>query len=83
MTAGKRKAKTPKAPKAPGTISERKAPKTYRLAARQIAEARRILGAPSDTAAIEMALDMVTFRAELVAGARAMSGMRLTRFDED
>jgi hypothetical protein len=68
---------------APRTISERKAPKTYRLAARKIAEARKILGAPSDTAAIEMALDMVTFRAELIAGVRAMSGTRLQRFDED
>jgi hypothetical protein len=69
--------------KVPRTISERKAPKTYRLAARQIAEARKILGAPSDTAAIEMALDMITFRAELVAGVRAMSGARLQPFDKD
>ena len=68
---------------APRSGSERKAPKTYRLAARKIAEARKILGAPSDTAAIEMALDMVTFRAELIAGVRAMSGTRLQRFDED
>ena len=66
-----------------GRISERKAPKTYRLAAGKIAEARKILRAPSDTAAIEMALDMVTFRAELIAGVRAMSGTRLDRFDED
>jgi hypothetical protein len=69
--------------KAPRTISERKAPKTYRLAARQIADARKILGAPSDTAAIEMALDMVTFRAELIAGVRAMRGTRLQPFDKD
>jgi hypothetical protein len=69
--------------KAPRTISERKAPKTYRLAARKIADARKILGAPSDTAAIEMALDMVTFRAELIAGVRAMRGTRLQPFDKD
>lgn len=75
--------KRPKLSKAPRVISGRKAPKTYRLAARKIAEARKILGAPSDTAAIEMALDMVTFRAELIAGVRAMSGTRLERFDED
>lgn len=70
-------------PKTPGAVSERKAPKTYRLAARKIADARRVLGAPSDTAAIEMALDMVTFRAELVEGVAAMRGTRLKRFDED
>lgn len=69
--------------KASRTISERKAPKTYRLAARKIADARKILGAPSDTAAIEMALDMVTFRAELIAGVRAMRGTRLQPFDKD
>jgi hypothetical protein len=69
--------------KAPRTISERKAPKTYRLAARKIADARKILGATSDTAAIEMALDMVTFRAELIAGVRAMRGTRLQPFDKD
>jgi hypothetical protein len=68
--------------KARRVVSERKAPKTYRLAARKIAEARRVLGAPSDTAAIEMALDMVMFRAELIAGVRAMRGTRLVRFEE-
>lgn len=63
-------------------VSERKAPKTYRLAAGKIATARRILGAPSDTAAIEMALDLVSFRAELVAGTRAMHGVRIEPFDD-
>ena len=56
-------------------------PKTYRLAAAKIARARAILGAPSDTAAIEMALDLVTFRSELVEGTRAMRGVRIERFD--
>lgn len=64
-------------------VSETKLPKTYRLAAAKIAEARRILGAPSDTAAIEMALDLVTFRAELVDGVRAMRGARIEPFDGD
>ena len=64
-------------------VSEAKLPKTFRLAAAKIAEARRILGAPSDTAAIEMALDLVAFRAELTAGVRAMRGTRLAPFDAD
>lgn len=64
-------------------LSERKAPKTYRLAASRIAKAREILGAPTDTAAIEMALDLVTFRSELVEGTRAMRGARIQPFDAD
>jgi hypothetical protein len=64
-------------------VSERKAPKTYRLAASKIAKARKILGAPTDTATIEMALDLVTFRAELVEGTRAMRGARIEPFDAD
>lgn len=61
--------------------SERKAPKTYRLAASKIAKARAILGAPSDTAAIEMALDLVTFRSELVEGIKAMRGTLIDPLD--
>lgn len=70
-----------KKPKKRGTAaSERKAPKSYRLAAKKIAEARKALGAPSDTAAIEMALDMVKFRDEVIAGIKNMRGVRIERF---
>lgn len=71
----------PKMPRRPKAVSERKAPKTYRLAAGKIARARKILGASSDTAAIEMALDLVSFRSELIAGTKAMRGVRIARFD--
>lgn len=54
-----------------------KKPKTYRLSEATIAEAQAILGAPTATAAIEMALDMVVFRKELVDGTRAMRGVDL------
>jgi hypothetical protein len=67
--------------KRPTSVSERKTPKTYRLAAAKIARARAILGASSDTAAIEMALDLVSFRSELVDGTRAMRGVRIERFE--
>jgi hypothetical protein len=76
MTPSRKPRKSPR-------VSEAKLPKTYRLAAAKIAEARRILGAPSDTAAIEMALDLVTFRAELIDGVRAMRGTRIEPFDRD
>lgn len=64
-----------------GRVAERKAPKTYRLAASKIAMARAALSAPSDTATIEMALDLVTFRAELIEGTKAMRGTRIKSFD--
>lgn len=74
---------TPQLSKARKVIGERKAPKTYRLAASKIAKARKILGAPSDTAAIEMALDMVGFRSELTEGTKVMRGTRIERFAND
>ena len=64
-------------------VAETKAPKTYRLAAAKIAKARAILGTSSDTATIEMALDLVSFRNELVTGTSAMRGVRIARFDEE
>lgn len=62
--------------------SEEKAPKTYRLAAAKIARARQILGTDSDTATIEMALDLVTFRDELVSGVDAMVGADIHSIDK-
>lgn len=69
--------------KSRGRVAEVKAPKTYRLAAAKIARARAILDAPSDTATIEMALDLVGFRDELVSGTRAMAGTRIARLARD
>lgn len=57
-------------------------PKTYRLSTSKIAAAREILGAPTATAAIEEALDMVVFRKELVDGTAAMLGVRIESFDD-
>jgi hypothetical protein len=67
--------------RASSRVSETKAPKTYRLAAAKIARARAILGAPSDTAAIEMALDLVSFRNDLIKGTRAMRGTVIEPFE--
>jgi hypothetical protein len=58
-----------------GRVREPKVSKTYRLSARKIAAAREALGAPTATAAIETALDMVIFRKELVDGTAAMLGV--------
>ena len=67
--------------KRPAAVSETKVSRTYRLAASKIAKARQLLGAPSDTATIEMALDLVTFRAELTEGTKAMRGTRIVPFE--
>ena len=58
-------------------VSEAKVAKTYRLSPGKIARAQRILGAPTATAAIEQALDMVVFRRELIEGTRALAGLRI------
>lgn len=69
-------------PKRPKRVSETKAPKTYRLAAAKIARARRILGTESDTATIELALDLVAFRDELVSGVDTMFGADVIPIDK-
>ena len=51
--------------------------KSFRLAGEKIRRARKILGAKSDTGAIEAALDMVIFRQELLDGLDAMEGIEL------
>lgn len=70
-----------KKPKKPSVVSE-KAPKTYRLSTRRIAAARKALGAPTDTATIEQALDMVVLRKELVDGLDAMFGVPIASVDD-
>ncbi len=66
-------------PRKPGktakVVRETKVSRTYRLNPARVEEARRALGVPTATAAIETALDMVTFRHELSDGARALSGI--------
>lgn len=71
----------PRKKKVPARVSE-KAPKTYRLSRRRIEAARKALGAPTDTATIEQALDMVVLRKELVAGLDAMFGVPIASLDE-
>ena len=62
-------------------VSE-KTPKSYRLSARKIAAARKVLGTSTDTATIEEALDLVLFRKELVEGTAKMFGVPIESFDD-
>ena len=60
-----------------------KVPKSYRLTPSKLAAAQRILGAATETEAIETALDMVVFRQELIDGTAAMTGTEIASPDED
>jgi hypothetical protein len=44
-------------------------------------QARSSLGASSEREAVEMALELVSFRKELVRGTRALLGLELSRID--
>jgi hypothetical protein len=55
--------------------------KAFWLDPRLIDEARASLGASSEREAVEMALDLVSFRKELVRGTRALLGLKLSRID--
>ena len=55
--------------------------KAFWLDPRLLEEARVSLGASSEREAVEMALDLVGFRNELLRGARALRGLALSRID--
>lgn len=52
----------------------RKVRKNLRLTQSKLDQARKILGAESETDAVEQALDLVAFRDEVLAGVRRLSG---------
>lgn len=55
--------------------------KAFWLDPRLLEEAKVSLGASSEREAVEMALDLVTFRKELVRSTRALLGVKLSRID--
>ena len=55
--------------------------KAFWLDPRLLKEARASLGASSEREAVEMALDLVSFRTELARGTRALLGLKLSRID--
>jgi hypothetical protein len=61
----------------PAMVKEGKVAKTYRLSPRKISAAQAILGAPTATAAIEEALDLVVFRQELIDGVRKLRELEI------
>lgn len=67
----------------PTATREVRVPRTYRLPLSKVNAAKRALGAATNTATIEQALDLVVFQHQLVDGTRAMLGRRITSPDED
>jgi hypothetical protein len=57
-------------------------PRAFRLDAERLAEARRILGTPNDTATLDAALDLVVFRNELARGIDRLAGKEIASPDD-
>ncbi len=63
------------------TSAEGRVRKEFWLDPAALAEAQAFLGTETERETVEMALELVAFRRDLVAGARALKGMRLSRLD--
>jgi Arc/MetJ family transcription regulator len=75
MATASRKSARPKPKSKPlgrRAVTEGKVRKEFWLDPAALAEAQAILGTTSERETVEMALDLVAFRHELVAGARAL-----------
>ena len=60
---------------------EGKVRKEFWLDPATLAEAQAFLGTATERETVEAALELVAFRRDLAAGARALRGLRLTRLD--
>lgn len=60
-----------------------KVARTFRLTPGKVTAAQRILKTKTATETIELALDMIVFRQQLVDGAAAMLGVEITPPDQD
>ena len=60
---------------------EGKVRKEFWLDPDALAEAQAFLGTLTERETVEVALELVAFRRDLSAGARALRGMRLSRLD--
>lgn len=61
--------------------TEGKVRKEFWLDPEALAEAQAFLGTATERETVEVALELVAFRRDLSAAARALKGLRLTRID--
>jgi hypothetical protein len=55
--------------------------KEFWLSPKLLKDAQALLGTTTERETVEVALDLVAFRRELVAGAQALAGLKLRRID--
>lgn len=77
----RRSPRTPVAAARPRASRVGKVRKAFWLDPRLIEEAKTVLGASSEREAVEMALDLVSFRNEIARGVQALRGLKLSRID--
>jgi len=78
-TARKKASRSALPPSGRRALTEGKVRKEFWLDPAALAEAQAFLGTETERETVEMALDLVAFRRDLIAGARALKGMRLSR----
>ena len=69
--------------KKPATRRAKRVSRTYRLPLAKLSAAKRALGTTTSTEAIEKALDLAVFQRDLIAGTRAMFGIRIESPDPE
>jgi hypothetical protein len=79
MATRSRRRRTPPSPRA--SSRKGKVRKEFWLDPKLLRTARELLGATTEREAVEMALDLVAFRQELVRGTRSLAGLDLVPLD--
>jgi hypothetical protein len=75
------KARNPRKSAGRTAAGEGKVRKEFWLDPDALAEAQAFLGTATERETVEVALELVAFRRDLAAGARALKGLALIRFD--
>jgi Arc/MetJ family transcription regulator len=76
-----RKPGRPKRVSERSALGEGKVRKEFWLDPETLADAQAFLGTSTERETVEVALELVAFRQDLAAGARALRGLKLTRLD--
>jgi len=81
MPSASRKSARPRKRSGRTAAGEGKVRKEFWLDPEALAEAQAFLGTATERETVEVALELVAFRRDLAAAARALRGMPLTRLD--
>lgn len=81
MSKPTRKTRTSRKQSGRSAVGEGKVRKEFWLDPDALAAAQALLGTATERETVEVALELVTFRRDLAAGARALEGLTLARLD--